>query len=224
MIVKSSTRLCLVLIFLSLTACHEPESLETTVVRAPVTGKTFFAGGSAKSEIQGLCSELKSIGKMTSIRKLIDADMEEVRVRLTKEDLIGQRERFLFLSERIMENTNLLIQMVDHRFVGPEVQQKMRWDVRAAELGIKNDAGWRIGRVSAEKVISAFGEDQDLRKILKIEHNQKNLSVRFERLASPLELCQLQQAIAIHIRVEFRNQHGDLRVSHFKLLGRNAGG
>lgn len=214
----------IVTISLSLAACHEPSGEPNVVIKDPVDGKNFYLTASSKAQINGQCQEIAALGSLQSARQQIKADMAEIRQLIRADDLVSVRDRVQFLSSRVRQNSDLMIALAQDKYVNDDVLQRLRWELGPQSLGIKSQNYWKVANVKIERVYNWQGENSGLHPYLRLEHNSQNVIVKLERSASTLEVCQLQQTVAVHLLVEFRGPQGQVKISHYKLLAKNSGG
>ncbi len=193
-----------------------------TGCRAPVIqGKSIFLSSSEKTDIGTVCSELAGIGNIKELREQFHRDV------LTLKELAADgSERALQMipttAERVRITGENIKALVDPKFTSIDRPQRLAWDLSFPEMGFGAGAEkyWTISHVVIEKIFTWKGEDPELAEFLKLDITRNGVDAIFERPASPLEVCQLQESILFLVKVEL-DHAGRKRNFYFKLLAKN---
>lgn len=200
-------------------------SISLGCIPAP-NGKSYFLSESEKVRIEGACEEIDGIGDLRRIRAQIARDMERIKGLLRRHDVTRVRSEVLRLGERVRENSTRMMEILGPEFVEIDSVQSLQWNLAARDLGLREDKPryWSIHQVTVEEVYNWQGEIRDFKEITFVEWQPKSLTVRLERPASAVEICQLQETLVIQIRVDYKNDYGQARSARYQLLARNLRG
>ncbi len=188
-----------------------------------VDGKSIYLSKNEYSKIASECRNLNKIGDYQRVKIKINADVDHVKRLIANDDLQKVKSEIEFLQSRIQKNSDLLIKLLGQENSAVSYTQSLKWVLGAEDLGFKNQGfgAWQIHSAEIVNIYSWNGENKNLIKTVKIDIHPDEVIIRFQRPATLIELCQLQQTIVMHLRVNFQNSSLKIRSNNYKLLAKN---
>lgn len=173
------------------------------------------------------CQALAGLGQFTEVRSEIQRDMGELRRLLKASDLQSVKDRVSFLTDRIQTDSRALAQLVESRFSEPTLSSSLRWRTRPEQMGLAPEGQVSIWNVIDARVVGAYnwrGPAQELVDAARVFVRRNVIEVNLARPnVSALEVCQLQDTIALDLLVTFQGYFGATSQMHAVLLAAPGG-
>lgn len=189
---------------------------------SPTPGQVFAPTSDSRHEFKAQCRKLDHLGSYVTLRSAVRSDMGRIHSLLKYKDLTSVADEIDSRSKQIQTRMAQMMSLTTPDFTNATLNSILHWHVSNEQLGLGPSDELTSLQITAAHVTEAFnwqGASVEIKSRARLELSPSGIDVELVRPASLLEICQLQETIAISVELTLEDVLGAKSPLRVLLLG-----